>query len=150
MLLFLQEYEKKIVPWLWSFAIFTVWRFLALLFFAIVNDLYFAYNILMTFFWSVFVLISIYGWCAVYSLYLELADLTKLEDLAYLRVKYFINSSIISLIVSINSWILIFFLTRWELWPHFMLLLQILWQVLVQLHLIVRFLQCRSVKNINT
>uniref|UniRef100_A0A1A9VGF8 Uncharacterized protein n=1 Tax=Glossina austeni TaxID=7395 RepID=A0A1A9VGF8_GLOAU len=81
-----KEYERKILPWLWTFAIFTIWRTLALLFFAIVNDLYFAYNALITFLWSVFVLISIYGLCVVYSLFLELADLTKLEDLAHLRM----------------------------------------------------------------
>ncbi|KAI8123208.1 hypothetical protein FF38_11642 [Lucilia cuprina] len=81
-----KEYERKILPWLWTFAIFTVWRFLSLLFFAIVNDLYFAYNAVMVFLWSVFVLICIIGWCVVYSLFLELVDLTKLEDLAHLRM----------------------------------------------------------------
>lgn len=81
-----KEYEKKILPWIWSFAIFTIWRALALIFFAIVNDLIFAYNILMVLLWTIFVLISMYGWCIVYSLYLELTDLTKLEDLAHLRM----------------------------------------------------------------
>ncbi|XP_019894670.1 uncharacterized protein LOC101893667 [Musca domestica] len=81
-----KEYERKILPWLWTFAVFTIWRLLALLFFAIVNDLYFAYNAVMVFLWSVFVLVSIYGWCCVYSLFLELVDLTKLEDLAHLRM----------------------------------------------------------------
>lgn len=82
----MQEYERKVMPWLWTFAIFTVWRALALIFFAIVNDLYFAYNILMVLLWSIFCLVSIYGWAVVYSLFLELVDLTKLEDLAHLRV----------------------------------------------------------------
>ncbi|XP_073818254.1 protein pasi2 [Musca autumnalis] len=81
-----KEYERKILPWLWTFAVFTVWRLLALLFFAIVNDLYFAYNAVMVFLWSVCILVSIYGWCCVYSLFLELVDLTKLEDLAHLRM----------------------------------------------------------------
>ncbi|XP_065367794.1 uncharacterized protein pasi2 [Calliphora vicina] len=81
-----KEYERKILPWLWTFAIFTVWRLLSLLFFAIVNDLYFAYNAVMVFMWSVFILFSILGWCVVYSLFLELVDLTKLEDLAHLRM----------------------------------------------------------------
>lgn len=82
-----QEYERKVMPWLWTFAVFTVWRILALIFFAIVNDLYFAYNILMVLLWSIFCLVSIYGWAVVYSLFLELVDLTKLEDLAHLRVR---------------------------------------------------------------
>uniref|UniRef100_A0A182ISK4 Uncharacterized protein n=1 Tax=Anopheles atroparvus TaxID=41427 RepID=A0A182ISK4_ANOAO len=81
-----KEYESKIVPWLWSFAIFTLFRFLAFLFFSIVNDLIFAYNILITLIWSVIIVASIYGWLLVYSLYLELSDLTKLEDLAHLRM----------------------------------------------------------------
>lgn len=75
------------MPWLWSFAIFTVWRALALIFFAIVNDLYFAYNVIMVLLWTIFCVLSIYGWAVVYSLFLELVDLTKLEDLAHLRVR---------------------------------------------------------------
>lgn len=82
-----QEYETKIVPWLWSFGIFTGFRFLAFLFFAIVNDLIFFYNIAMTMLWIVIISASLYGWLVVYSLYLELSDLTKLEDLAHLRVR---------------------------------------------------------------
>ncbi|EDW42904.1 uncharacterized protein LOC6607132 [Drosophila sechellia] len=81
-----KEYERKVMPWLWSFAIFTVWRALALIFFAIVNDLYFAYNVIMVLLWTIFCVLSIYGWAVVYSLFLELVDLTKLEDLAHLRM----------------------------------------------------------------
>ncbi|SPP81163.1 uncharacterized protein LOC117582806 [Drosophila guanche] len=81
-----KEYERKVMPWLWTFAVFTVWRALALIFFAIVNDLYFAYNVIMVILWSIFCLFSIYGWAVVYSLFLELVDLTKLEDLAHLRM----------------------------------------------------------------
>ncbi|KAH8272643.1 hypothetical protein KR044_008487, partial [Drosophila immigrans] len=81
-----KEYERKVLPWLWTYAVFTVWRALALIFFAIVNDLYFAYNIIMVLLWSIFCLVSIYGWAVVYSLFLELVDLTKLEDLAHLRM----------------------------------------------------------------
>ncbi|XP_058447807.1 uncharacterized protein LOC131428131 isoform X7 [Malaya genurostris] len=81
-----KELENKVVPWLWSFAVFTIFRFLALLLFSIVNDLIFAYNILITLIWILIILASVYGWVLVYSLYLELADLTKLEDLAHLRM----------------------------------------------------------------
>lgn len=38
--------------------------------------------------WCIINCTSIYGWILIYSLYLELADLTKLEDLAHLRVKH--------------------------------------------------------------
>jgi len=81
-----KEYERKVVPWLWSMGAFIVFRFLAFLLFAIVNDLYFAYNVLMVMCWVVILGGLSYGWTTVWSLYLELADLTKLEDLAHLRM----------------------------------------------------------------
>lgn len=81
-----QEYENKIMPWLYSFAIFTSFRILATIFFGIVNDLIFAYNILLLLVWIAICAFSVYGWLVVYSLYVELVSLTKLEDLAHLRV----------------------------------------------------------------
>lgn len=83
-----QEYEKKIFPWLWTFAVFTILRFLASLFFAIVNDLIFAYNILMVLLWIVFLIGCGWSWLVVYTLYVELSGLSKLEDLAQLRVSW--------------------------------------------------------------
>lgn len=81
-----KEYEHKMLPWLYVFAVFTILRFLAWLFFSIVNDLIFGYNITMCFLWAIFCAVNIYGWILVYSLYLELCALTKLEDLAHLRM----------------------------------------------------------------
>lgn len=75
------------MPWLWAYGIFLGFRFFAFLFFAIVNDLIFAYNIMMTILWIMIIAVSLYGWLLIYSLYLELSDLTKLEDLAHLRVR---------------------------------------------------------------
>ena len=82
------------VPWLITFAIFIITRFLSFLFFSFVNDLIFTYNILMVLLWIAFFFVSTYGWVLVYSLYIELTDLTKLEDLAHLRViiKCFLSS----------------------------------------------------------
>lgn len=77
------------LPWLYCMFGFTVWRFLAFVFASIVNDLYFGYNLFMCLAWIVFLIANCYGWTLVYSLYLELADLTKLEDLAHLRVNCF-------------------------------------------------------------
>lgn len=74
------------LPWIYTFAVFTIFRLLAYLFCSIVNDLIFAYNVLMCLLWTIFIIVSIYGWVLVYSLYIELSDLTKLEDLAHLRV----------------------------------------------------------------
>lgn len=81
-----KEYEKRIVPWLWCFAVFTLIRSLGLIFFAIVNDLIFAYNVLTIVIWTLLIVLCIYCWIVVYSLYLVLSDLTKLEDLAHLRM----------------------------------------------------------------
>nr|XP_022907203.1 uncharacterized protein LOC111418773 [Onthophagus taurus]XP_022907205.1 uncharacterized protein LOC111418775 isoform X2 [Onthophagus taurus]XP_022911176.1 uncharacterized protein LOC111422205 [Onthophagus taurus] len=82
-----QEYEKRMVPWLVAFLSFTILRFLAFLFFAFVNDLIFAYNIFMVILWITFFLLSVYGWLLVYSFYIELSDISKLEDLANLRLR---------------------------------------------------------------
>ncbi|XP_015586618.1 uncharacterized protein LOC107263671 [Cephus cinctus] len=81
-----KEYEKKMVPWLYAFAVFTLFRLFAFIFFSIVNDMIFAYNIMMCLLWIVFICFSVYGWLIVYSLYVELSDLTRLEDLAHLRI----------------------------------------------------------------
>ncbi|XP_028039282.1 uncharacterized protein LOC114249780 [Bombyx mandarina] len=81
-----KEYEKRTVPWLYAFGVFIIFRFFAFIFASIVNDMIFAYNIMMCLIWIVFCVGGVYGWLLVYSLYLELADLTKLEDLAHLRM----------------------------------------------------------------
>lgn len=80
------EYENKMLPWVYCMGVFTLWRLLAFIFAAIVNDLIFGYNLAMCLLWIVFTCANVYGWLLVYSLYLELSDLTKLEDLAHLRM----------------------------------------------------------------
>lgn len=86
-----KEYERKMVPWLYGFAAFTVFRLFAFIFFSIVNDMIFAYNITTCILWMIFICFSVYGWLIVYSLYVELSDLTRLEDLAHLRVSFFVR-----------------------------------------------------------
>lgn len=81
-----KELESRMVPWLYVFGVFTLFRIFAMIFFAIVNDRIFAYNSMIVFLWTIFSAASVYGWVLVYSLYRELRDLTKLEDLAHLRV----------------------------------------------------------------
>lgn len=83
-----KEHEKKMIPWIWSFLVFTGLRILMYIFYSVVNDLIFGYNVIMCLLWTIFSIASIYGWLIVYSLYIELSDLTKLEDLAHLRVSY--------------------------------------------------------------
>jgi hypothetical protein len=106
-----QEYEKKIVPWLWTYAVFLILRFFGFLFFAIVNDLIFAYNILMVLVWICVLVGTAYGWLVVYSLYLELSDLSKLEDLAHLRVSLRFS-------LEFESFIYRSLISRWEQWPR--------------------------------
>ncbi|XP_066991219.1 uncharacterized protein pasi2 [Anabrus simplex] len=81
-----KEHEKKMPPWLYCFAVFTLFRLFAFVFASIVNDMIFGYNVAMCLLWILYTVISVYGWLLVYSLYLELTDLTKLEDLAHLRM----------------------------------------------------------------
>lgn len=127
----MQEHEKKIMPWLWCFAAFIVFRFFALLFFSIVNDLIFAYNVLMTLIWCLIIPASIYGWLTVYSLYIELADLTKLEDLAHLRVSFFYGTKHVAQQFLYKS----FPYFRWAQCNHSMHPQLILWLDHVQSHL---------------
>ncbi|KAI5712593.1 hypothetical protein M8J76_014833 [Diaphorina citri] len=81
-----KEYEKKMVPWLYSFVVLTIFRFIAWVFVSTVNDLTFGYNLTICILWLLFTIANVYGWLLVYSLYLELADLSKLEDVARLRM----------------------------------------------------------------
>lgn len=104
-----KEYERKMVPWLYGFAAFTAFRLFAFVFFSTVNDMIFAYNIVMCLLWTVFLCFSIYGWLIVYSLYVELCDLTRLEDLAHLRVS-FLSNTWKSIILSSLSCSSLFFL----------------------------------------
>jgi hypothetical protein len=81
-----KEIETNMVPWLYASGIFFLWRTFAIIFASIVNDMIFGYHITMCFLWIAMILFGIMGWIVVYSLYLELSDLTKLEDLAHLRM----------------------------------------------------------------
>jgi hypothetical protein len=47
----------------------------------------FAYNILMLIVWFFFNILNVLAFICIYSLYLELSDLTKLQDLARLKVQ---------------------------------------------------------------
>jgi hypothetical protein len=65
---------------------FTVFRWAAWIYWSVVNDLIFTYNIAMFIAWAVFNLLNPGAFAVVYSLYLELDDLTKIQDLARLKV----------------------------------------------------------------
>ena len=81
-----KEYEKNMIPWLYAAGFFLAWRTFSIIFASIVNDMIFGYHIAMCLIWVAIILIGSFGWVVVYSLFLELSDLTKLEDLAHLRM----------------------------------------------------------------
>ena len=66
--------------------LFTVWRWVSWLYGSVVNDMIFAYNIVMFIAWFVFNVVNPFAFACIYSLYLELNDLTKIQDLAKLKV----------------------------------------------------------------
>lgn len=72
--------------WLIVMALFTPWKIVAWVYGAIVNDMIFAYNIIIFIFWAIFNVLDVLSFICIYSLYLELNDLTKLQDLARLKV----------------------------------------------------------------
>ncbi|KAJ6215907.1 hypothetical protein RDWZM_010407 [Blomia tropicalis] len=81
-----KEHELKFRHWLRSMAIFIVARFATLFFQSIVNDLYFAYHQIMLLLWLAFLTIDVFAWLVVYSNYQELSDITRLEDMAKLKM----------------------------------------------------------------
>ena len=82
-----KEDEKTFVPWLWTMGLFAPFKVVAWGFSGIVNDMIFVYNVLMVLAWFGFNIINCFGWTCIYSLYLELRDLSKLQDLAKLKVR---------------------------------------------------------------
>jgi len=81
-----KEQETAFKAWLYTMGIFTCWKWVAWGFGFIVNDMIFIYNIIMTFAWFFFNVLNVLSFLCVYSLYLELNDLTKLQDMARLKM----------------------------------------------------------------
>jgi len=81
-----KEQETAFKAWLYTMGIFTCWKWVAWGFGFIVNDMIFIYNIIMTFAWFFFNILNVLSFLCVYSLYLELNDLTKLQDMARLKM----------------------------------------------------------------
>merc|ERR1711953_308279 len=80
-----KEQESGFKGWLWIMGIFTPWKILAWGFAGIVNDMIFAYNIIMLIAWFFFNVINVFSFLCVYSLYLELTDLTNLDHAHMLK-----------------------------------------------------------------
>ena len=67
----------------------TVWKIITWVYNGIVNDPIFAYNYLMLIIWFFLNIMNVFSWLCIYSLYLELDDLTKIQDMAKLKVGTF-------------------------------------------------------------
>nr|XP_042899112.1 uncharacterized protein LOC107457091 isoform X2 [Parasteatoda tepidariorum] len=81
-----KELEKKFMPWLMAALIFTSWNFVAILFKSTANDLYYAYHQAMLIIWTLMLAGNVFFILVVYSNYQELTDITKLEDMARLKM----------------------------------------------------------------
>ena len=80
------EKETGFKSWLISMGIFTPWRIVAWVYAFIVNDMIFAYHIIMFFVWLFFNIVNVMAWMVMYSLYLELTGISQLEDMAKLKM----------------------------------------------------------------
>lgn len=81
-----KEYEVKFRPWLMTMTVFVGLRTFAIIFQSIANDLYFAYHQAMLLLWLILIPINVFALLIVYSNYQELSDITKIEDMAKLKM----------------------------------------------------------------
>lgn len=81
-----KEFELKFRPWLVTMAGFVCLRTFAILFQSIANDLYFTYHQAMLLLWTILIPINVFALLVVYSNYQELSDITKIEDMAKLKM----------------------------------------------------------------
>ncbi|GFR26113.1 uncharacterized protein TNCT_379681 [Trichonephila clavata] len=81
-----KESEGKFRPWLLAMLVFTVWRLIAIFYRSIVNDLYFGYHQAMLVIWILLSAVNVFMWLVVLSNYQELANITRLEDMAKLKM----------------------------------------------------------------
>lgn len=81
-----KEYELKFRPWLLVMTIFVCFRTFATLFQSIANDLYFTYHQAMLLLWLMLIPANVFALLVVYSNYQELSDITKIEDMAKLKM----------------------------------------------------------------
>lgn len=81
-----KEYELKFRPWLLAMTAFVGLRTITILFQSIANDLYFRYHQAMLLLWLILIPINVFALLVVYSNYQELSDITKIEDMAKLKM----------------------------------------------------------------
>ncbi|XP_067141760.1 uncharacterized protein pasi2 [Centruroides vittatus] len=81
-----KENERKFRHWLIAIVLFTSWRFVGTFFRSLVNDLYFSYHQAMLVIWILLMVANVFFGLVVLSNYQELSNITRLEDMAKLKV----------------------------------------------------------------
>lgn len=81
-----KEFETKFRPWLYVMSGFICFRLFAIIFQSVANDLYFTYHQIVLALWFILIPINVFALLVVYSNYQELSDITKIEDMAKLKM----------------------------------------------------------------
>lgn len=80
------EKETGFKGWLYTMGVFTPWKIVAWIYHSIVNDIIFGYHIFQFFNWLILNIIDVGAWVVIYSLFLELNSISKLEDMAKIKM----------------------------------------------------------------
>lgn len=81
-----KEHEIKFKHWIYSSALFIICRTVTIFFQSIVNDMYFGYHQAMLIIWLLLLAADVFAFLIVVSNYQELSNITKLEDMAKLKM----------------------------------------------------------------
>jgi len=81
-----REREQRLEPWLICMALFVIWRLVSFVYWSVVNDMMFSYHITIVVLWVLITIVNVFSWVVVYSNYQELSDITRLEDMAKLKM----------------------------------------------------------------
>lgn len=81
-----KERESKFLHWLYLMAVYIAVRTITLIFQSLVNDLYFTYHQSMLVIFLLLIAIDVFFYLVVISNYQELSDMTRLEDMAKLKM----------------------------------------------------------------
>jgi len=81
-----KEHEAKFKPWLRAMGVFIIIRTITLFFQSVVNDLYFGYHQAMLLIWLFLTGCNVFAFLIVVSNFQELSNITKLEDMAKLKM----------------------------------------------------------------
>ena len=80
------EKETGFTSWLMVMGVFVIWRMLAWAYGSIVNDMIFGYHIFTLIIWMALSTAGAFSWAVVYSLYLQLTSITKIETSARMKM----------------------------------------------------------------